>query len=246
MNNTINKYFDKIYVLNLHKRKERLHMTKKRMEFCDIEFEVFGATDGSVMKKIWESYYKENKYFSNSSYIGCAVSHLSIYRDALENGYEKILILEDDNRIHREANKMFNDNFLKAFQLYQTSTLFFNWELMYLGFIPLTDDCSMWSYNELKEFIAPRVFKANNLWGLFAYGIKAELMKELLEVYDKSFPMELDRYFVKHIQPRGKSIGLTPQLFAAEDGMSDNSGIVETSMLDRSIDSRFANKIDYI
>lgn len=241
---SINGYFDKVYVLNLHKRPERLALTKKRMEFCDIEFDTFSAVDGSVMVKLWESL--NNPHFANSSYIGCAVSHLSIYRDALDNGYSKILILEDDNRIHREANKLFNDNFLNSVQPYEKDALFFNWELLYLGFIPLNDDRSMWSYNEVKDFVTTNVFKANNLWGLFAYGISSSLMKEILEVYDKDFPMELDRYFVTHIQPRGKTIGLTPQLFAADDGVSDNSGKTETKMLDRSIDARFANKIDYV
>lgn len=243
---SINTYFDQVYVLNLQKRPERLQLADKRMKFCDIDYMRFGATDGSVMNKIWESFSKENTYFKNPSYVGCAISHLSIYRDALEKGYDKILILEDDNRIHRESNKLFTANFLNEVQPYETKTLFFNWELLYLGFIPLTDDCSMWSYNELKEFISPHVFKAHNLWGLYAYGISGSLMKETLEVYDKDFPMELDRYFVTKIQPRGNSIGVTPQLFAADDGYSDNSGRTETLMLDRSIDSRHANKIDYV
>lgn len=243
---SINNYFDKVYVLNLHKRPERLALTKKRLNFCDIEFETFGATDGSVMTKIWESYSKDNSFFKNASYIGCAVSHLSIYRDALEKGHKKILILEDDNRVHREANKVFNDNFLNAFQPYEKDTLFFNWELLYLGYIPLSDDCSRWDYNVCNLFIAPRVIKAKNLWGLYAYGISESLMKETLDVYEKDFPMELDRYFVTQIQPRGNVIAITPQLFAADDGPSDNSGKIETMMLDRSIDSRFANKIDYV
>ena len=194
------------------------------------------------MRKLWEAFHKENTHFANSSYIGCAISHLSIYRDALDRGYKRILILEDDNRIHREANNMFNTNFLEETKHINIENL----ELLYLGFIPLTGDCSMWSYNEVNDFVSPHIFKASNLWGLYAYGITENLMKEILDVYDKDFPMELDRYFVTQIQPRGKSFGLTPQLFAADDGMSDNSGKTETMMLDRSIDARFANKIDYV
>lgn len=232
----INDYFDKVYVLNLHKRAERLALSKKRMNFCDIEFETFNATDGSVMNKIWEVYSKENTHFKNASYLGCAISHLSIYRDALENGYKKILILEDDNRVHRDANNLFDQNFTGEF----------SWDLLYLGFIPLTEDCSMWSYNEIKHYYTTHQFKANNLWGLYAYGISEALMRETLIAYDKDFPMELDRYFVTNIQPAGRALGLTPQLFAADDGYSDNSGIVETKMLDRSIDARFASKTDYV
>ena len=240
----INKYFDNVYVLNLHKRKERLTLTTKRLDFCDIKFETFGATDGSVMRKLWESYQKENNFFLNSNYIGCAISHLSIYKDAIEKGYERILILEDDNRVHREANIHFKA--ARESKSDASVRMLYHYDLMYLGFIPLSDDFSRWDYNICNEFLTPNVIRAKNLWGLYAYSPSIEIMKETLEVYDKSFPMELDRYFVTEVQPRGNSIGFTPQIFAADDGISDNSGRIETKMLDRSIDSRFANKIDYI
>ena len=71
-------------------------------------------------------------------------------------------------------------------------------------------------------------------------------MVETLERYDKDFPMELDRYFVTEIQPRKKSYGISPQMFCAEDGISDNSGRMETTMMERSVDIRFANLTEYI
>lgn len=234
----INQFFDKVYVLNLHRRSDRLLLTDKRMKFCDIEYDTFHAVDGTVMKRLWEVYSKETSYFSNPSYLGTAVSHLAIYKDAISNGYKKILILEDDNRIHRNANQLFALNI---------STLPDDWELLYLGFIPLSDDCTMWNYNVLADrFVTPKMFRAKNCWGLYAYGITDKLMKEILAVYDEKFPMELDRYFTSTIQPRDKSYGFVPQLFAADDGYSDNSGRVENSMLTRSIDARFATHTDYV
>jgi GR25 family glycosyltransferase involved in LPS biosynthesis len=234
----INEYFDQVYVLNLQKRPERMILADKRMKFCEIDYVKFNAVDGSVMRRVWESYHKENQYFSNPSYLGCAISHLSIYRDALEKGYNKIVILEDDNRIKRDANQAFN---AVKDQIPE------DWMLLHLGFIPLTDDCSQWSYNVfLDRFISPNVFRSKNLWGLYAYGITAPLMQEILETYDRDFPMELDRFFVTNIQQREGCYGVTPQLFAADDGVSDNSGRMETLMLERSIDARFANKTDYV
>jgi GR25 family glycosyltransferase involved in LPS biosynthesis len=231
----IDQYFDNIYLLNLQKRPERLRIASKKMQFCEIEFERFGATDGSVMKRVWESYNRENQHFLNPSYLGCAISHLSIYRDAIEKGYERILIVEDDNCIRKNANE--------AFSLAIPHVP--DWELLYLGFIPLTDDCSRWDYNVF-NVVAPNVAQANNFWGLYGYGINSTLMQEILDKYDSDFPMELDRYFVSHIQPRGRSFGITPQIFAADDGLSDNSGRVETGMMQRSVDSRFAKLTDYV
>lgn len=233
----INSFFDKVYLLNLDKRSDRLELSNKRFNFCDIRYERFSATDGNVIKPIWKSFCNENSYFSNPNYLACAISHLSIYEDALTRGYEKILVVEDDNRIHRTANKIFSlsvpNNFSES-----------SWDLLYLGFIPLTDDRVHWNYNVF-EFTPPLV-KAKNFWGLYGYGISSSLMKETLAVYDESFPMELDRYFVTQIQPRNRSFGIVPQIFAAEDGISDNSGALEIGMLERSTDARVSKLHDYI
>lgn len=230
----MNSHFDKIYVLNLHKRKDRLKITEKRLQFMDLNYEIFNGTDGSVINHLWKSL--DNKNFKNPSYLGCAISHLSIYQDALENGHERILIIEDDFRIHRNLEEIFKN--------IQTIP---KWdELLYLGFIPLSDDLSSWNYNVFDQFISKNVFIAKNLWGLYGYGIHSKLMKELLSVYDKKFPMELDRYFVNFIQPRNKSYGITPQIFAADDGYSDNSKKIEINMMQRSVDTRFAKLKDYI
>lgn len=233
---TINDYFDKVYLLNLNRRDDRLKTSTKKMQYCDIEFERFGATDGSVMKKIWESFSKDNKYFKNPNYVGCAISHLSIYRDAIEKGYKRILIVEDDNCILKNANVEFS----------KIVPQIPKWELLYLGFIPLSDDGSIWDYNVFEK-MSNNIGKAKNFWGLYGYGITSDLMKEVLNTYNMEFPMELDRYFVKHIQPRGKSFSIVPQIFAAsDDEFSDNSGTIETGMLQRSVDTRIGKLTDYI
>ena len=104
----------------------------------------------------------------------------------------------------------------------------------------------MWTYAIVDEFYAEKIFKPKNLWGLYSYGLTNELMKELIDVYENGFPMEIDRYLVKHIQPRGASIGITPQLFCCQDIFSDNMGGQQIEMTKRSIDSRFASPEDYI
>ena len=235
----MDRFFDNIYLLNLHKRTERLKISEKRLQFVDIEnYEVFGAVDGSVLSPVWQEFNKTNSYFKNPSYLGCALSHLSIYTDAIEKGYKKILILEDDCRVHRNAQEIFKNNLSQIPE---------EWELLYLGYIPLSDDLTRWDYGVFSDgYISKNIFTAKNLWGLYSYAISDNLMKELLSVYDKKFPMELDRYFVSHVQPRKKCYGMSPQLFCAEDGYSDNSKIIETSMIQRSVDIRFSQYTDYV
>jgi len=233
----INRYFDKIYLLNLFKRKDRLEKSTSKLNQLGVEHQVFNGVDGSVMSHIWRK--MDNPNFTNPNYLGCAVSHLSIYKDAIESGYSKILIIEDDNLIHKNIQQIFDN-----LQIPEWSDLF------YLGYIPLSDDCSMWTYQygiQGHNMICDNIFKPQNLWGLFAYGITNQLMTHMIDLYNREFPMEIDRYFVKHIQPGGGSIAISPQLFCCDDNVhSDNLGYAPSDMILKSIDSRFANPYDYI
>ena len=185
------------------------------------------------MKLIWESF--PNKQFTTPNYLACCISHLSIYRDAVDKGYQKILILEDDLLFNKNLNLFFNIDVIPEWE-----------DIFYLGYIPLSDDLSMWNYGLVNNFIKDRFFIPKNLWGLYSYGISNSLMKELLSIYDLMFPMELDRYFVNIIQPRNKSIGISPQLFCCQDIYSDNMGQNQVNMVIRSVDSRFAQLSDYV
>lgn len=232
----INSYFDKIYLLNLFKRPERLNDSVKRLTQSNINFKVFHATDGSVLQHILNKL--DNPHFSNPSYLGCAISHLTIYQDAVENGYDRILILEDDNLIKKDIHETFESLEIPTWT-----------DLFYLGYIPLSDDLTLWTYEfgiQGHNMLCNNIFRPKNLWGLYSYGITNKLMQEILSTYRDCFPMELDRYFVNYIQPRGESIAVAPQLFCCQDGQfSDNSKVIEQNMLAKSIDSRFATFDDY-
>jgi len=232
----INQYFDKIYLLNLQKRSDRLQPSKTRLDSLDIQYETFFGCDGSVINHLFNKL--ENGYFTNPNYLGCAISHLSIYQDAIHHGYDKILILEDDNLIHSEIHNIFNTIEIPEWN-----------DLFYLGYIPLTDDCTMWDYRfgiQGHNMLNDHIFRCTNLWGLFSYGIKRNLMVEMIETYNTSFPMEIDRFFVNTIQPRNGSIAIAPQLFCCDDNIySDNLGYAPM-LSTKSIDSRFANKNNYI
>jgi len=232
----INNYFNKIYLLNLHKRYDRLEKSKSKLDQSGINYTVFNGTDGSVLNHLWSKL--NNPYFTNSNYLGCAISHLSIYQDAIYNDYEKILIIEDDNLIKKNIQSDFNSLSIPDWN-----------DLFYLGYIPLSDDCQMWTYQygiQGSNMICDNIFKPRNLWGLYAYGIKIDLMKEIVDIYNKDFPMEIDRYFVNVIQPRGGSIATSPQLFCCDDNVhSDNLGFTPPGMIQKSIDSRFASPQDY-
>jgi len=226
----LHECFDKIYVLNLNRRKDRLERIKQTLLRFQIEYEVFGATDGYVIDKIWSSF--NNPNFTTPNYLACAISHLSIYNDAQANGYDKILILEDDVVVNKHLNRL--SEYLPEWT-----------DVLYLGWIPLSDDQQMWTYQMANQFISPHSVIARNFWGMYAYGTTRKLREEILSEYKTNFPMELDRYFVNYLQPQGRCIGFTPQLFACQDIWSDNMSNMQYGMLQRSVDQRFAKLEDY-
>lgn len=235
----LNDYFDEIYLLNLKRRDDRLKITEKKLNDSSIDHIVFDAVDGSVMNAVWKSHHEKNIRFENSNYLACAISHLSIYNHAIQNEFDRILIIEDDVSILKNANEKFNSI---------RDQIPEKWDLLYLGFIPLTDDCLKWDYSIIDDrFISKNVFVAKNLWGLYAYGISMNEMVNVLKKYDENFSMELDRFYVDFVQSTGKSFGVLPQIFAASDDVfSDNSKRKESSMMKRSTDKRFSTEKDYL
>lgn len=228
----INKYFDKIYVLNLSKRKDRLADMAKRLIYLNIDYQLYDAVDGYMLDDIYSSYKqsKINTYISNSSYLACALSHLSIYNNAKNNGYEKILILEDDILFHKNFNKKFDSLLLPD-----------DFDLLYLSFIPITEDFAYWDYSLARNFVhnekkEHNLIYANNLWSLMAYGISKKTYEKVLLDYKENFSYELDRYFVNKIQPMNNSYAITPQLIIGYDDYSDNTNRIENSIYVKSLD----------
>lgn len=254
VSNPVNDFFDRVFCLNLHRRPDRMIIAHKRFEYVGIQYERFNALDGSIMNVLWKGL--NNKLFKNTSYVGCCLSHLSIYKEALERGYERILIVEDDNRIHRNVMSLFKEHVLDKFgpvssrsNNQNNKTKSKELDLLHLAYIPLTDDTSMWSYAVLTDcVIEPNLYKSKNMWSLMAYGISARLMRHLLNVYNESFPMELDRFFVTNIMHNPDFVcrAVYPQLFIAEDNWSDNTDTFTPDLMRRSIDPNHSKPEDYV
>lgn len=232
----MNEYFDKIYVLSLKRNIDRRNLISERLKIVGIEFEFFDACDGQVLDNIWVKF--DNPFFTTRNYLACAISHLSIYNDALSRGFNKILILEDDVKPHKNIQNLF-----KSWET-QIPT---DYELLYFGWIPLNDDCSMWTYNIIDDkFLNNNLIKSHNLWGLYAYSPSRHLMSEMIDIYNKSFPMEIDRYFVEFIQRERKSFAVWPQLICHDILPSNNHGYTDNQSLLKSIDHRGFTSEDFV
>jgi GR25 family glycosyltransferase involved in LPS biosynthesis len=101
---------DKIYVINLKKRKDRLlkiNMLFKELGGIFNNYERIEAVDGNNLSIIENNNLTlKTKYLFNNptlfmdikskGAIGCYYSHLKIWKDAIKNNYNNIIIFEDD------------------------------------------------------------------------------------------------------------------------------------------------------
>lgn len=234
----INRYFDHVYCLNLPECKDRAEMTIARAQKFGLSFSFFPAISGKLFSDIHAGHFSvRESSISNPNYMACALSHLSIYKHALANNYSRILVIEDDLLFNRNMNELFLESIQEVPD---------DWKLLYLAWIPLTDDLMYWNYSVIDDrFIGDRVFRAKNLWSAMAYGIDSFMMQYLINRYNMKFDKEIDRTFVEEIQPNFPCYGISPQLFCGYDNYSNNTERND-SIFNKSFDSRRASAEDYV
>lgn len=98
---------DCIYVINLDKRPEKLAQIQKQFTKAGLKFNRVRGVEGWLLteadKKTLVGPYpiklKPGEY-------GCTLSHISIYKDAIDRGFSRIWILEDDAKILRDVQEI--------------------------------------------------------------------------------------------------------------------------------------------
>lgn len=89
---------DKLYYINLDKRVDRKqHIENSVLPYIDFpkdKIERISATDHTSYNHI------------SQRGAGCSLSHINIWKDAINNGYKKIIIMEDDFELIGDKNKI--------------------------------------------------------------------------------------------------------------------------------------------
>ena len=106
--NSLNKVFDKIFVLTIPAFTDRIENMKQRLEGVDYEF--FYGTYGGDLDV---TPYREAGSRLTRGQLSCALSHYNIYKKIVEEDIQNALILEDDcifteniNRIEEYAEQL--------------------------------------------------------------------------------------------------------------------------------------------
>lgn len=131
----LKSYFDKILVVSVPRFTDRHERVKKNLEGLPFEF-FWGAdklqldydkakADGIYDEQKAQKLQRQGKAL-NLGEIACSLSHRNLYATMIENGWEKLLILEDDVLPLIE-----NMNQLPA----ALEELPEDWELVYMGYL---------------------------------------------------------------------------------------------------------------
>lgn len=117
--NSIN-YFQQIYIINL------IHREDRRDEMI-VQLKEIGLSFQSSNVKLFPAVRPESaEGFSSIGARGCFLSHLSVLHDAFSNGFERILIFEDDLN--------FSKNFIKYIDKVIVRLKLEDWSIFYGGY----------------------------------------------------------------------------------------------------------------
>jgi len=109
MSSPLNKLVDKVYIINLDKDVERMAKMDAQMKTLGIEYKRFSAINGANI--VHNKYLSEFcNVFCTNGMKGCALSHLYIWQDMVQNKYSNVCIFEDDAVLLDNFNESIQNN----------------------------------------------------------------------------------------------------------------------------------------
>lgn len=196
----------KIYVVNLKKDKDRRKNIINEIEKQNIkDYEIIDAINGNELndKELNNASYKDKNLINpwnikmSPSQVGCALSHIKIYKKFIETEYNLALILEDD--------AVFVQNFSEEIKKLIIKNIKYKKQILLLS--------------ELKEFFSKPMDKNNsheivnvtNAFFTHSYIINKEAAKSLIEF---NYPVKTiaDNFVFFKIYCGIKITGLNPYL----------------------------------
>ncbi len=231
---TINSVFDKVYVINLDRRKDRLIAISQKLIRLGIHFERIEAVDGYTEENIkqFSEYFnrpfddekaheleksKKRKILMGPGAIGILKSYKNLILDAKENELKRILVFEDDALFIKKFNEKF-DGFYEE-------TVNIDWKILALGATQHVwdfPDCLSYSsgkleYSKKEHYYYPKITR-----GAFALGLDHRIFDPLLEEIEKmNAPIDSGPVCKIYSENYGECIVAQPNLVVADVSSSD-------------------------
>ena len=110
----------KVYLVNLERRPDRLQEMTEQLNSLGIEFERIDAVDGNHIKNSTD-YFSPKRFFleNRRNYVpgevGCALSHINIWKKIVYENIDYALVLEDDVIITNKMTDFIDSTIYKNF-----------------------------------------------------------------------------------------------------------------------------------
>lgn len=152
--NILNEFFDKIYCINLDRRPDRWENCKLLFEREKLDVDRFSAIDKTKIK---------NDSKITDGQLACLSSHWNILNKAKKEGFNKILVFEDDVEFDDGLSNFFKGNIKDVPD---------DWKFLYFG------------GNHLNGLTPVRnnTYKMVSSLTTHAYGIKCDIIPEILHL----------------------------------------------------------------
>jgi pyruvyltransferase len=161
----LNKIFEKVYVINLDRSKERMAAFKAHVEdLGGLDFERFSAVDGKKIENPKSFNFPTKKSLGS---LGCLLSHYQLIKNAFKEKSESILILEDDTRFSPQLK----ENLGKSLK-----ELPKDWDFLFLG--------GQFFNIPSSESTSSSVFKGAGVGG-FAYAVSRKGAEKVYTVMEE-------------------------------------------------------------
>lgn len=169
MKSILNKKFDKIYCINLDKRKDRWKKSLEIFKYYNIEVERFPAIDGHNPSGILPGMKIKGTILEDRpGLLGCSLSHFSIISKAKESNLDNIFIFEDDFILIDD----FNNKLEKAIDKLPK-----NWDMFYLGANHLKPSNFPIKFSEY-------IYKLKGSYSAHAYGVNKKFFDIIINTFE--------------------------------------------------------------
>lgn len=200
MSSFLKGFFDKAYLINLKRRRDRLVRFHRRWEeiggwpFCELQ--VIEAVDGTCVPT-------PHGYKSGQGAFGCRQSHIQVHQHALANGYKSVLILEDDAE--------FRDDFIDEVEDFLRNVPD-DWEGLMLG------GQNMKSPKPVEG--SSKIVRCTNTQRTHALGFRPHALRDILRMY-YNCDVHIDWRLGPFLGGRQKTYAPSPFLVGQSSSKSD-------------------------
>lgn len=195
--------FDKIFCINLDRRKDRWEETK-------IELKKWGLFDGiNRISAIDGSKIKNNRYPIKNGELGLLETHLKLIRNAKEKKYKNILLIEDDIEFTDEIKniKEYIDELPK------------NWDMLWFG-----ANHNIHAGNKI-NLISEKIIKCNYTYSTHCVAINNSVYDLLINLLVKK-EKPVDVYY-SDIQNNHNCYSFYPSIAIQRPSFSDIQNVFE-------------------